>query len=133
MTQTYLLLGGNVGRREKYLEKARRAIAGWPKSRLQRFSSIRETAPAGGVSKRFFLNQAAALLTDLKPMALLIWAKKTELELGRRRRERWGPREIDIDILLYGDQTIDHPFLQIPHPRLPERPFIKPLLAEAGL
>ena len=91
-------------------------------------SELRETDPVGVVDQPPFLNGAAALETELSPRELLDVLLAVERELGRERRERWGPRTIDLDLLLYGDESIDEPGLTVPHPRLHERRFaLEPL------
>ena len=97
-------------------------------------SSLRETAPWGPVEQPAFLNGAAVLETELEPQALLEALLELERRLGRRRdeptAERWGPRVIDLDLLLYGDLVVDRPGLRVPHPRLHERRFALEPLAE---
>ncbi|MBI2070468.1 MAG: 2-amino-4-hydroxy-6-hydroxymethyldihydropteridine diphosphokinase [Elusimicrobia bacterium] len=128
MALAYLLLGSNVGNRRRYLRAAAGAVKGWAKTTMLEASSVWETRPEGFLRQRAFFNQAVAIETRLEPAALLIWAKKTELELGRRKRRRWGPREIDMDILLYGRRRVRRSWLVIPHPRLHRRAFaLKPL------
>lgn len=108
------------------------AIARWPKTKILDASEVVETRALGFARQPKFLNCVLKIETNLSPMALLIWAKKTELLLGRKPRFRWGPREIDIDILLYGRERIKTPLLQIPHPRMNQRDFIVKGLAELG-
>lgn len=120
---SFLSLGSNVGDRRKKILKAIKAIGQWPKTELLKKSSILETEPWGYSRQRKFLNCVVKIQTRLSPMALLLWAKITEIKLGRRPRFRWGPREIDIDILFYGRKKIKTPFLTIPHPRLRQRDF----------
>jgi 2-amino-4-hydroxy-6-hydroxymethyldihydropteridine diphosphokinase len=94
-------------------------------------SSFRETDPVGKVDQPRFMNAAAALETHLGPRELLDSLLEVERSLGRdrSREERWGPRTIDLDLLLYGDETVDEPGLEVPHPRLAERAFVlEPLL-----
>ena len=128
--RVYLSLGSNVGDRRRYLGQARQAISHWAKTRCLAYSRVLETEPEGILNQRAFLNQALKIETALAPLPLLIWAKKTEIALGRRRRYRWGPREIDIDILLYGNERVCHPVLNIPHPAISKRPFIACLLSD---
>ncbi len=92
-------------------------------------STLRETEPWGPVEQPPFLNGAAAVETSLEPRALLDVLLEVERRLGRVRDERWGPRTIDLDLLLYGDTVVDEPGLTVPHPRLRERAFaLEPLL-----
>ncbi len=126
----YLLLGSNVGFRERYLAQARSGLRRWPGTQLRHVSRLWSSEPWGLRDQREFINQAVEIETRLAPLALLIWAKKTEIELGRRLARRWGPRKIDMDILLYGREIFRHPFLAIPHPGLSARPFALGPLAE---
>ena len=124
MTRAYVGVGANLGDREATVEAALGALPG-----VVAVSRLRETAPVGVVDQPPFLNGAAALETELSARDLLDTLLEVERDLGRERRERWGPRTIDLDLLLYGDATIDEPGLTIPHPRLHERRFaLEPLL-----
>jgi 2-amino-4-hydroxy-6-hydroxymethyldihydropteridine diphosphokinase len=124
MTRAYVGVGANLGDREATIRAALEALPG-----LVGVSKLRETDPVGVVDQPPFLNAAAALETELTPRELLDTLLAVERELGRERRERWGPRTIDLDLLLYGDETIDEPGLTVPHPRLHERRFaLEPLL-----
>ncbi len=118
----YLLLGTNLGRREELLEKALKAI-GEKAGRLIAASSVYETEPWGTEGQPPYLNQAAALSTQLPPGKLLETILSIESALGRLRRTRWDSRTIDIDILYYGDTVYSEPGLEIPHPRLHLRNF----------
>lgn len=121
MPRVYLLLGSNLGRRERYLALARQAIRRWPKTKVLRESLIFLTPAEGHARQPSFLNQVLCVRTDLTPVALLLWVKIVERQLGRKRRFHWGPREIDIDILFYGRSVVRRPFLTIPHKELPRR------------
>ena len=124
MTRAYVGVGANLGDREATIRAALAALPG-----VVGVSRLRETDPVGVVDQPPFLNGAAALETDFSPRELLGALLAVERELGRERRERWGPRTIDLDLLLYGDETIDEPGLTVPHPRLHERRFaLEPLL-----
>jgi len=129
MTRVWLALGSNLGDREDYLAKARSALptAG---IELMRESRVAETAPVGVTDQPAFLNQVLEGETSLEPMALLKTVKGIEDQLGRQARQRWGPREIDIDILRYDQRRVDQPGLHIPHPELENRPFLLDLLKE---
>jgi 2-amino-4-hydroxy-6-hydroxymethyldihydropteridine diphosphokinase len=117
-------LGANLGDRDATI---RAAIAELPGVVV--VSTLRETDPVGVTDQPRFLNGVAALETDLPPRELLDRLLAVERGLGRERRERWGPRTIDLDLLLYGDETIDEPGLTVPHPRQHERRFaLEPLL-----
>ena len=130
MSRAWLALGSNLGDRARYLRQAREALEGGG-VRILRTSSIEETDPVGVVDQPRFLNQVLEVETDLDPNPLLDMLKAVERRLGRSPGPRWGPREIDIDILTYEDRVVDEPGLQIPHPELERRPFLKKLLEEA--
>ena len=124
MTRAYIGVGANLGDREATIRAALAALPG-----VVGVSQLRETDPVGVVDQPPFLNGAVAVETDFSPRELLDALLAVERELGRERRERWGPRTIDLDLLLYGDETIDEPGLTVPHPRLHERRFaLEPLL-----
>jgi 2-amino-4-hydroxy-6-hydroxymethyldihydropteridine diphosphokinase len=129
MTRVWLALGSNLGNRQAYLAGARAALdkAG---VRTIRESRVAETAPVGVLDQPAFLNQVLEAETTLEPRPLLDTAKRIEQELGRQSRQRWGPREIDIDILRYDERRVDEPGLRIPHPELENRPFLLELLRE---
>ena len=125
MTRAYVGVGANLGDRRATIEEAIALLEG-----VVATSELRETDPVGVTDQPAFLNGAVAIETDLLPRELLDQLLAVERRLGRERRERWGPRTIDLDLLLYGDQTIDEPGLTVPHPRLPERRFALEPLAE---
>lgn len=128
----FLGLGSNIDDRLDYLQAAVDALHAHARIRVDAVSSVYETAPVGGPEQGPFLNVVARVATRLSPRQLLTAGQQVEQELGRVRRERWGPRTIDVDILLYGDRTVNRRRLQIPHPRLTERPFaLVPLLEVA--
>jgi len=106
------------------LTSALQRLAAVPETTLVRVSGVYETEPQGKVDQPRFLNCAACLETGLEPHRLLAATGRIEAELGRQRHERWGPRTIDIDILLYGMERVDGPELTLPHPRMPERAFV---------
>lgn len=125
MTRAYVGLGANLGDREATI---RAAAAALPAARL---STIRETEPWGVEDQPRFLNAVAEIDTDETPGALLDRLLQIERGLGRTRDgARWGPRTIDLDLLLHGDAQLDEPGLQLPHPRLHERRFVLEPLAE---
>ena len=97
-----------------------------------RQSSVLETEPIGVTHQPTFLNQVVEVETNLSPRKLLERLKEIERRLGRQARERWGPREIDIDILKYGDEVVEEVDLRIPHPEIGNRPFLGKLLGELG-
>jgi 2-amino-4-hydroxy-6-hydroxymethyldihydropteridine diphosphokinase len=124
MTLAYVGLGANLGDRESAIRGAANAIE------ARRLSLIRETEPWGVAEQPRFLNAVAELETDVGPRALLERLLAVEAGLGRVRAERWGPRTIDLDLLLYGAETVDEPGLTVPHPHLHERLFVLEPLAE---
>ena len=130
MSRTWLALGSNLGDRDRYLRDARAALEARG-IRILRASSIDETNPVGVVDQPRFLNQVLEVETELEPSALLHALKQIERRIGRTPGPRWGPREIDIDILTYEDRVVDEPDLKVPHPELERRPFLKKLLDEA--
>jgi 2-amino-4-hydroxy-6-hydroxymethyldihydropteridine diphosphokinase len=125
----YIALGSNLGDRVDFLRQARDQIAA-PDLRMLRASSIYETAPRDVQDQPWFLNQVIECETDLFPRQLLTRLKKIERAMGRKRTIAKGPREIDIDILLFGDTVVKAPELEVPHPRLAERRFVLEPLAE---
>lgn len=129
MTTVWLALGSNVGDRASKLRAARAALED-SGIEISAASSIADTEPVGVTDQPRFLNQVLEATTSLPPRALLAKIKAIEVQLGRRPRRRWGPREIDIDILLYGKEVVDDPDLRIPHPELTNRRFLLNLLAE---
>ena len=127
----YIGLGSNLGDREATLREGLRRLGALDGIEVAAVSTFRETDPVGKLDQPRFLNAAAALETDLPPRELLACLLEVERALGRDRgaEERWGPRTIDLDLLLYGDETIAEPGLEVPHPRLAERAFVlEPLL-----
>lgn len=129
----YLGLGSNLGDRLDHLRQAVVLLQAHPEIRITRVSSIYETAPVGPVEQPDFLNMVAAAVTTLPPEELLSVAQAIEKRLHRVRTVRWGPRTLDIDILLYGDLILQQEGLTIPHPRMEERAFVLiPLLEVAG-
>ena len=125
MTLAYVGLGANLGDREGTI---RAAVADLPG--VVAVSTLRETDPVGITDQPRFLNGVAALETELAPRELLDALLAVERRLGRERGKRWGPRTIDLDLLLYGDEVIGEDGLTIPHPRLHERRFVLEPLAD---
>jgi len=128
MTVAYVGLGSNLGSRREMIEQAL-ALLG-ERVPVVAVSSLRETDPVGLVEQPRFLNAAARVDTDLSARDLLGVLLEVELVLGRERGERWGPRTIDLDLLVYGGESTDEPGLTVPHPRLHERRFVLAPLAE---
>ncbi|HKX47215.1 MAG TPA: 2-amino-4-hydroxy-6-hydroxymethyldihydropteridine diphosphokinase [Gaiellaceae bacterium] len=130
MTVAYVGLGANVGPREVTLLRAVDLLTEEDDVEVLAVSQLRETDPVGIVDQPRFLNGVAQIETSLPPRALLELLLRTEQSLGREREERWGPRTVDLDLLVYGDLTVDEPGLRVPHPRLHERRFALEPLAE---
>ena len=131
MTLAYIGLGANLGGREAMLRAALEQLAAEPAIRVVEVSPFRDTAPVGMVDQPRFLNAAAAVETTLPARALLDRLLGIERRLGRTREgPRFGPRTIDLDLLLYGDERIVEPGLEVPHPRLHERLFALEPLAD---
>jgi 2-amino-4-hydroxy-6-hydroxymethyldihydropteridine diphosphokinase len=130
VTRAYVGLGANLGPREETLRRAVELIDRTPGVDVLAVSELRETEPVGAVDQPPFLNGAVALETSLSARELLDLLLDVERELGRVRNERWGPRLVDLDLLLYGAETIAEPGLRVPHPRLHERRFALEPLAE---
>jgi len=131
---TYLCLGGNLGDRMAALTEALQLLDATPGMRRTACSSVYETEPWAVADQANFLNLVAAYETSLAPEDLLAACKTVEATVGRTPSFRWGPRLIDVDILLYGDAVVDsvEPDLQIPHPRLARRAFALVPLAEVA-
>jgi 2-amino-4-hydroxy-6-hydroxymethyldihydropteridine diphosphokinase len=131
MPLVYIGLGSNLGDRRATIRRALELLESRGDIELEAVSSLRETDPVGYADQPRFLNGAAALRTELAPRALLERLHEVERELGRDRSgPRYGPRTIDLDLLLYGADEIDENGLEIPHPRLTERRFVLEPLAE---
>jgi 2-amino-4-hydroxy-6-hydroxymethyldihydropteridine diphosphokinase len=116
-------LGSNLGDRDQHLAFARKRLSELPHTVLIAQSTVEETEPLGDVPQGPYLNQMVLLRTALTPQDLVDFCHAIETEAGRERRERWGPRTLDLDIVRFGDLRVDSPGLQIPHPELPNRPF----------
>ena len=125
-----MALGSNVGDRAAHLAHARTRLGALPQTRLVAESRVEETAPVGPVPQGPFLNQMVLLDTTLEPAALLAHCRAIEAERGRERRERWGPRTLDIDIVRFGDRVVRTPELTLPHPEFSNRDFWQRELAE---
>jgi 2-amino-4-hydroxy-6-hydroxymethyldihydropteridine diphosphokinase len=123
-------LGGNIGDVTEAFIAALKRLTEAPGVTLLRASSVYATPPWGKLDQPPFLNMAAIVATDLPAPALLALCLEIERGMGRERLERWGPRTLDIDILTYGEATLDAPDLKVPHPRMTERAFVLAPLAE---
>ena len=130
MSLAFLGLGTNLGDRLDNLRQAVAALSAC--GQVLAVSPVYETAPVGVTDQPAFLNMALKLETSLKPQDLLQAVKQMETTLGRTQTVRWGPRVIDIDILLFDQIQMDEPHLHIPHPRLCERSFALTPLADVG-
>jgi len=128
--RAFVALGSNLGDREAYLAQARDALAALPGTAVLASSSIYETAPQDRDDQPAFLNQVLALETALEPFDLLGACQRIETEHGRRRDVRFGPRTLDVDILLLEGMESDDPLLTLPHPRMWRRAFVLVPLAE---
>jgi 2-amino-4-hydroxy-6-hydroxymethyldihydropteridine diphosphokinase len=125
----YLIIGGNLGSRKQNLARAREWIEA-DCGKLVQLSSIYETAAWGKTDQSAFLNQALEIETSLNAKQLIRHILKVEKKMGRVRQEKYGPRIIDIDILLFNDEIITTPFLKVPHPEMQNRRFVLIPLAE---
>lgn len=130
MTRCFIALGGNVGDVEQTFRRALDLLGAHPKIELVRESSRYRTAAMGGNAGGDYLNAVAELETELSPRDLLQVLQQIEEECGRVRTVRWGPRTLDLDLLLYGDEVISEPDLQVPHPASWYRRFVLDPLAE---
>lgn len=130
MEEAYVGIGSNLGDRERNVRRAIELLRADAQIQVIAVSELRETDPVGFVDQPRFLNGAVNVRTVLPPRALLERLLEIERTLGRvRTAARYGPRTIDLDLLLYGDKVVDEPGLRIPHPRLAERRFaLEPLL-----
>jgi len=126
----YLGIGSNLGNRKRNIKLALQKIQALKETKILKTSPIIETSPVGGpASQGKFLNAVTKINTGLKPLVLLRKLKAIEKQLGRKKTVRFGPRIIDLDILLYGNQIIQRKELKLPHPRMFDREFvIRPLL-----
>lgn len=123
MNNSYLLIGGNEGNRQRRLEEARIQIAA-AAGQIRMTSSLYETAPWGNPDQPWYLNQALQVETALDATALMKAVLGIEEKMGRKRTEKYGARSIDIDILFFNDAIISGPGLTIPHPEIPNRRFV---------
>lgn len=129
MTEVFIGLGSNVGDKARHLSKAISLLDDDEHIRKLRVSSFYRTEPIGVENQNWFVNAAAFFETSFSARELLNKCLDIERALKRERRERWGPRTLDIDVLLYGDSRIEEEGLMIPHPRIGERAFVlKPLM-----
>jgi 2-amino-4-hydroxy-6-hydroxymethyldihydropteridine diphosphokinase len=129
MVRAAIGLGSNLGDRARHITDAIASLA--EAVSLVRVSSLYETAPVGGPDQGAYLNSVVVVDTDLSARELLTTCLDIERDHGRERRERWGPRTLDLDVLLYGGETLSDADLTLPHPRMTERRFVLEPLLEA--
>jgi 2-amino-4-hydroxy-6-hydroxymethyldihydropteridine diphosphokinase len=122
--KAFLGMGSNLGDRQEYLDDACRELSAHQSVKVIQSSSLYETEPVGYLAQGWFLNQVVEIETTLAPDELLRFTQDIENKLGRKRLIHWGPRVIDLDILLYGNRIINTPSLTVPHPRMYERCFV---------
>ena len=125
----FVALGSNLGDRSAYLASGREGIAALKGTRILAATEVEETEPFGPPNQPRYLNQMVAIETSLTPRELLDGLLGIERTAGRVRRERWGPRTLDLDIVKLGDQVVREPGLDLPHPGLPQREFWQRQLA----
>lgn len=131
MTEVFVAIGSNLGNPVAQARRAIAALATLPESELQQASQLYGSRPMGPADQPDYVNAVVRLHTRLGPLALLDQLQKIELEQGRvRKDERWGPRTLDLDLLLYGEQVIQHERLTVPHYGMKEREFVLLPLAE---
>lgn len=130
MEKAYLALGSNIGSRLENIRSAVDMIGADISCRVEKKSSFYLTKPVGVEDQPDFVNAVVSVETSLTPRELLVFCKDIELKLGRTKTFRWGPRVIDIDVILYDDVTIEEDDFVIPHPRMMERSFVLVPLAE---
>lgn len=123
-TRVFIGLGSNAGNRIQNLQIASEKMAALENVKIINASSLYETSPWGKIDQEDFINQVIELETDLSARELLYKLQEIEINMGRQRQVKWGPRNIDLDILWYGDEVIDLPELKIPHPYMCERLFV---------
>jgi 2-amino-4-hydroxy-6-hydroxymethyldihydropteridine diphosphokinase len=128
--RAYLGIGSNLGDRMEHLQQAVDDLAAADGVDVAAVSPVYETAPVGGPAQPDYLNAVVAVDTDRTPRALLELARGIEAHGERIRTVRWGPRTIDVDVLLVGDERVDEPDLVVPHPRMTERAFVVVPLAD---
>ncbi len=126
----YIGLGANIGNSRDTIAEALKRLNELPNLTVNTVAPLYRTAPIGYTEQNYFINTVAEVSTTLTPRQLLTALQQIENDLGRVRVMRWGPRTVDLDILLYGEQTILEPELQVPHPRMTQRAFVMVPLAD---
>ncbi|HDN86572.1 MAG: 2-amino-4-hydroxy-6-hydroxymethyldihydropteridine diphosphokinase [Candidatus Omnitrophota bacterium] len=124
MVEVFVGIGSNLGNRRENIKKAIGYLEEDSRIVIEKISSVIETEPLGGPPQGKYLNGVIKIKTDYSPKELLGVLQRIEKRMGRKREVRFGPRVIDLDILLYGEEIIDDPELKIPHPRMFEREFV---------
>ena len=130
MHTTYIGFGSNIGNRLSFIRDALHVLSQTDGIIIKEISSLYETEPVGNEDQGKFLNGVVAIETHLSPQTLLTTLKVIETKVGRRHRKRWGPREIDLDVLIYGEMCLRTSELIIPHPEMHNRRFVLTPLAE---
>lgn len=125
-------LGGNLGDPQSQMQNALALLSSHENIQIESVSHLYKTAPWGNIDQPSFLNACALIKTDICARQLLKLCLDIEKDLGRVRLERWGPRVLDLDVLFYGDEQIDEPGLQIPHPRMTQRAFVMVPLSDVA-
>ena len=133
MPLVYIGFGSNIGNRLKHIQNAIHALSKTEGIVLQKTSSVYKTDPVGYEAQAQFLNGAASIQTSLSPLSFLHTLKDTETVIGRQHRIHWGPREIDLDLLIYGDLCLQTEKLVVPHPEMHLRRFVLVPLGEIAL
>ncbi len=128
--RAYIAIGSNLGDRRAYLEAGIKEVAALPNTRLAAVSLAYETRPLGPVAQPDFLNAVFAIETSLAPEPLLAALLAAEKKHQRQRHIHWGPRTLDLDLLLYGERVVENADLTLPHPRMNERRFVLVPLCE---
>ncbi len=120
----YIGIGSNLGDRRANIEESIQRLTSIPGIDLAAVSDLYETEPVGNISQGWFLNLVIAVQTRLTSLKLFRWMQRVEQDMGRQRTTRWGPRQIDLDLLIYEDQCLETAELTIPHPRMHDRRFV---------
>ena len=129
-SEVFIALGSNIGNRKNYIHNAIILLGNNPEITVVKQSSLIETKPVGPIEQDLFINAVIEISTSLTPQELLATCLAVEEQIGRVRTQRWGPRTIDLDILLFADRIIAGANLKIPHPELSMRAFVLVPLAE---
>lgn len=124
MNKVYLGLGGNVGDVKLALETALNTLKDHPNITIVKASNFYKTPPWGDENQAWFINACVLIETSLKPIDLLEFVKSVEIDLKRKKTRKWGPRTLDIDLLIYENVDMESPKLTLPHPRMSERAFV---------